>query len=54
MSILKPMGLITNRIKENRSDIVRYNHAPRFAPAGQSTQMIVGGQRQIPITRSLI
>lgn len=42
VSILKPMGLITNRIKENRSDIVRYNHAPRFAPAGQSTQMIVG------------
>ncbi|WP_405106151.1 putative DNA modification/repair radical SAM protein [Paenibacillus sp. FSL K6-1217] len=42
VSILKPMGLITNRIKENRSDIVRYQHAPRFAPAGQSTQMIVG------------
>ena len=42
VSILKPMGLITNRIKENRSDIVKYNHAPRFAPAGQSTQMIVG------------
>lgn len=42
VSILKPMGLITSRIKENRSDIVKYNHAPRFAPAGQSTQMIVG------------
>ncbi|MEK4848734.1 putative DNA modification/repair radical SAM protein [Paenibacillus sp. FSL H7-0756] len=42
VSILKPMGLISSRIKENRSDIVRYNHAPRFAPAGQSTQMIVG------------
>lgn len=42
VSILKPMGLITNRIKENRSDIVKYNHAPRFAPAGQSTQMIIG------------
>ncbi|WNS42006.1 putative DNA modification/repair radical SAM protein [Paenibacillus sp. MMS20-IR301] len=42
VSILKPMGLIKNRITENRSDIVKYNHAPRFAPAGQSTQMIVG------------
>ncbi|WP_342424769.1 putative DNA modification/repair radical SAM protein [Paenibacillus sp. FSL E2-0178] len=42
ISILKPMGLIKDRIKENRSDIVKYNHAPRFAPAGQSTQMIVG------------
>lgn len=42
ISILKPMGLIKDKIKENRSDIVKYNHAPRFAPAGQSTQMIVG------------
>ncbi|WP_249902108.1 putative DNA modification/repair radical SAM protein [Paenibacillus sp. PK3_47] len=41
-SILKPMGLIKNKITENRSDLVKYNHAPRFAPAGQSTQMIVG------------
>lgn len=41
-SILKPMGLIHNRITESRSDLVKYNHAPRFAPAGQSTQMIVG------------
>lgn len=42
VSILQPMGLIKDRIKENTSDIVKYNHAPRFAPAGQSTQMIVG------------
>lgn len=42
ISILKPMGLIKDKIKENSSDIVKYNHAPRFAPAGQSTQMIVG------------
>jgi putative DNA modification/repair radical SAM protein len=41
-SILKPMNLIKNKITENRSDLVKYNHAPRFAPAGQSTQMIVG------------
>lgn len=41
-SILKPMGLIREKITENTSDIVKYNHAPRFAPAGQSTQMIVG------------
>ncbi|WP_235441437.1 putative DNA modification/repair radical SAM protein [Paenibacillus sp. IHB B 3415] len=42
ISILKPMALIKDRITENSSDIVKYNHAPRFAPAGQSTQMIVG------------
>lgn len=41
-SILRPMGLITGKIKENSTDIVRYNHAPRFVPAGQSTQMIIG------------
>ena len=41
-SILKPMGIIRERIDENRYDVVKYDHAPRFAPAGQSTQMIVG------------
>lgn len=41
-SILQPMGLITNKITENSTELVKYKHAPRFAPAGQSTQMIVG------------
>ncbi|WP_020619301.1 putative DNA modification/repair radical SAM protein [Paenibacillus daejeonensis] len=41
-SILKPMGVIRERIHENRADLVKYNHTPKFAPAGQSTQMIVG------------
>ncbi len=41
-SILAPMGYIQNRIQENTTDLVRYRHAPKFAPAGQSTQMIVG------------
>ena len=40
--ILGPMKLISGGIKENRADIVQYRHAPKFAPAGQSTQMIVG------------
>ncbi|MFT8888025.1 MAG: putative DNA modification/repair radical SAM protein [Ethanoligenens sp.] len=42
LSILKPMGFITGRIAENSTDLVKYRNAPRFAPAGQSTQMIVG------------
>lgn len=42
INILKPMGFITGRIKENTTDLVRYRHAPKFAPAGQSTQMIIG------------
>lgn len=41
-SILLPMGYIHNRIQENSTDLVKYRHAPRFAPAGQSTQMIIG------------
>lgn len=41
-SILKPMGFITQHIAQNSTELVRYRHAPRFAPAGQSTQMIVG------------
>lgn len=41
-SILRPMGLITSKIQENSTDLVRYRHAPRFVPAGQSTQLIVG------------
>ena len=41
-SILLPMGHITNRIKQNSYEIVKYKSAPKFAPAGQSTQMIIG------------
>lgn len=41
-SILKPMALISQSIAESRSELVRYKNAPSFAPAGQSTQLIVG------------
>lgn len=41
-AILHPMGLITSSIRENSTDIVRYRHAPKFVPAGHSTQMIIG------------
>lgn len=40
--ILLPMTLLRNGITENKRDIVLYKNAPRFAPAGQATQMIVG------------
>ena len=45
-SILRPMGLITNKIKESSTELVKYKHAPRFAPAGQSTQLIVGATKE--------
>jgi putative DNA modification/repair radical SAM protein len=41
-AILKPMSYIRERIEQNSKDIVVYKSAPKFAPAGQSTQMIVG------------
>jgi putative DNA modification/repair radical SAM protein len=41
-AILAPMKLIQDRGEENRADLVKFRHAPKFAPAGQSTQLIVG------------
>ena len=41
-SILRPMGFIRSAIAESSAELVRYQSAPRFAPAGQSTQMIIG------------
>ena len=41
-AILKPMRLIRDRTMQSKAELVKYKHAPSFAPAGQSTQMIVG------------
>ncbi len=41
-AILLPMGRIRDGITENRDAVARYRRAPRFVPAGQSTQMIIG------------
>ncbi|CAB1262727.1 Helix-hairpin-helix motif protein [Clostridiaceae bacterium BL-3] len=41
-SILTPMGYIKDCIVQNSRDAARYRHAYKFAPAGQSTQMIIG------------
>jgi putative DNA modification/repair radical SAM protein len=40
-SIFTPMSSIGNAIIQNRDERTRFKHTPRFAPAGQSTQMIV-------------
>ena len=40
--ILAPMGFLRDGIAQGRQDMVKYRHAPRFTPAGQSTQLIVG------------
>lgn len=57
-AILKPMSTITQGIQQSSSDLVKYRHAPRFVPGGQSTQMIVGATpdsdlRIITLTESL-
>ncbi len=40
--ILAPMGQIRDGIAQNAKELVKYRAAPRFVPAGQSTQMIIG------------
>lgn len=40
--ILTPMRMIQNAREENQNELMLYRHAPRFVPAGQSTQMIIG------------
>lgn len=41
-NIFTPMKTITEKKEISRQELIKYRHAPRFAPAGQSTQMIIG------------
>lgn len=41
-SILKPMGYIAAAHGQNTRELAHYKNAPRFASAGQATQMIIG------------
>ena len=41
-SVFQPMKFIQQGVLENKEDRKKYRSAPRFVPAGQSTQMIVG------------
>ena len=38
--ILKPMNYISNNIQENK--LIKSRFKPKFVPAGQTTQMIIG------------
>jgi len=40
--ILAPMKHLRNGIIQSKNELSIYRHAPKFAPAGQSTQLIVG------------
>ncbi len=41
-AVLEPMGFVRDRKRQNTEEVAVYRKAPRFVPAGQSTQMIVG------------
>ena len=41
-SVYQPMRYIQQGVLVNKEDRKKFRHAPRFVPAGQSTQMIVG------------
>jgi len=41
-AILRPMVQIRDQARQSKAELVKYKHAPVFAPAGQSTQLIVG------------
>jgi len=45
-SIFLPMKQIQQGVLENKEDRKKFHHAPRFVPAGQSTQMIVGATNE--------
>ena len=45
-SVFQPMKLIQQGVLENKEDRKKYRSAPRFVPAGQSTQMIVGATKE--------
>ena len=41
-NILTPMRFVQSGMEQNRQEITLYRNTPRFVPAGQSTQMIIG------------
>ncbi len=41
-AVLDPMDVVRETIAETRADRRRLRHVPAFAPAGQSTQLIIG------------
>ena len=45
-SVFQPMKLIQQGVLENKEDRKKMRHVPRFVPAGQSTQMIVGATKE--------
>ncbi len=56
--ILDPMSQIRDSVFQSKAEISKYRHAPSFAPAGQSTQLIIGATQDsdkkiLDLTQSL-
>lgn len=45
-AVVQPMRQVSRLISHNRVDRKHFRKVPRFAPAGQSTQLIVGASRE--------
>ena len=45
-TVYSPMRLIREGMEQNKEERQRFRHAPRFTPAGQSTQLIVGASNE--------
>ena len=45
-AILAPMKQVSQSVLQNKAELVQYRNTPKFAPAGQSTQMIVGASAE--------
>ena len=45
-AILTPMRQVQLRREENKNELMLYRRAPKFVPAGQSTQMIIGATQE--------
>ncbi|MFT9496796.1 putative DNA modification/repair radical SAM protein [Anaerosolibacter sp.] len=41
-AIIKPMEMITSKLHEKGEEKKKYRNTPKFVPAGQTTQMIIG------------
>lgn len=50
VSVFKPMNYLKNSIVENRLDLKKMRSTPKFAPGGQSTQMVIGATPETDYT----
>ncbi|GAB6107869.1 putative DNA modification/repair radical SAM protein [Fusibacter bizertensis] len=47
--MIAPMGMIKDRIEQNKALSSRFANTPSFVPAGQSTQLIVGATDEVDL-----